>query len=246
VGGADAVVDVVAVGVGGHGGDLGPGAAVGLGGDLGGGPVGAVDHHLEAVQVGDALQQVGQVGLDGVVGRRAQDADAGPDRAGRPVGVGAEGGLDAVLDASGSLKPSGPKNLMPLSGMALWEAEMTAPAAAPKWRVRKATAGVGTTPAASTSPPAERIPATRALSSRVPEARGSRPTSTAGRAGGAGPWPLPRPGAPRPRPGQGEGELGGEVGVGQTSNPVGPEQLSHRYPPAGVNAWSTGAPCGPS
>jgi hypothetical protein len=33
--------------------------------------------------------------------------------------------------ASGSLKPSGPKNLMPLSGMALWEAEITAPAAAP-------------------------------------------------------------------------------------------------------------------
>jgi hypothetical protein len=72
VGGADAGVDVVAVGVGGDGGDLGPGAPVGLGGDLGGGAVGAVDHHLQAVQVGDALQQVGQVGLDRVVGRGPQ------------------------------------------------------------------------------------------------------------------------------------------------------------------------------
>ena len=33
--------------------------------------------------------------------------------------------------ASGSLKPSGPKNLMPLSGMGLCDAEITAPAAAP-------------------------------------------------------------------------------------------------------------------
>src|SRR4030095_13928380 len=38
---------------------------------------------------------------------------------------------------------------------------------------------------------------------------------------------------PGGRPAKGEGKLGGEVGVGQTSNPVGPEQLSHRYPPAG-------------
>src|SRR4029450_4183121 len=33
-----------------------------------------------------------------------------------------------------------------------------------------------------------------------------------------------------------EGELGGQVGVGQTTNPVGPEQGSHRCAPAAASA----------
>src|SRR5829696_3015823 len=53
-------------------------------------------------------------------------------------------------------------------------------------------AGVGTTPAASTSPPALRMPATRALSSSTPEVRGSRPTTTAGRPDPAGTAARPR------------------------------------------------------
>ena len=48
-------------------------------------------------------------------------------------------------------------------------------------------------------------------------------------------------------PAEGKGELGGQVGVGQTTNPVGPEQRSHRRSSGGrVSAWSTGEPCGPS
>src|SRR5919198_122820 len=42
-------------------------------------------------------------------------------------------------------------------------------------------AGVGRTPASTASPPALRMPATRALSRSRPEARGSRPTATSGR-----------------------------------------------------------------
>src|SRR5215218_2143709 len=60
-------------------------------------------------------------------------------------------------------------------------------------------AGVGTTPAASTSPPALRMPATRALSSSTPEVRGSRPTTTAGRPDPAGPSARRTPTAARPR-----------------------------------------------
>jgi hypothetical protein len=64
--------------------------------------------------------------------------------------------------ASGSFIPSAEKNLMPLSSGGLWEAEITTPASAARWPVRKATAGVGTTPSRSTSAPAEQIPADRA------------------------------------------------------------------------------------
>src|SRR5215212_10434053 len=60
-------------------------------------------------------------------------------------------------------------------------------------------AGVGTTPAASTSPPAERMPATRALSSSTPEVRGSRPTTTAGRSDPEAPSARSTPTAARPR-----------------------------------------------
>ena len=58
---------------------------------------------------------------------------------------------------------------------------MTMPASAPISTVRKATAGVGTTPRWSTSAPAEQRPAIRALSSRSEEMRVSFPMATWGR-----------------------------------------------------------------
>ena len=57
----------------------------------------------------------------------------------------------ASSTASGSLKPSAPKSLMPLSCQGLCEAEMTTPAWKPCVRARNATAGVVTMPALSTS-----------------------------------------------------------------------------------------------
>src|SRR4051812_19611812 len=71
---------------------------------------------------------------------------------------------------------------MPLSGYGLWLAEMTAPRSAPRSRTSQATAGVGTTPARSVTPPADATPAASASSSIGPERRGSRPTTTRGRA----------------------------------------------------------------
>ena len=44
-----------------------------------------------------------------------------------------------------------------------------------------ATAGVVVTPSRTASPPAEQIPAARAASRNSPDARGSRPTTMAGR-----------------------------------------------------------------
>ena len=64
----------------------------------------------------------------------------------------------ASSTASGSLKPSAPKSLMPLSCQGLCEAEMTTPAWKPCVRARNATAGVVTMPALSTCAPASRRP----------------------------------------------------------------------------------------
>src|SRR5688500_14578656 len=70
---------------------------------------------------------------------------------------------------------------MPLSGIGLWLAEIITPRSAPVCAVRCAIAGVGTTPASSTSAPALVRPATTAASSISPLARGSRPTTATGR-----------------------------------------------------------------
>ena len=69
---------------------------------------------------------------------------------------------------------------MPLSGYGLWEAEITAPASKPCCRTRYATAGVGITPAITTLPPTEQMPAANALSSIEPEIRVSRPIKNVG------------------------------------------------------------------
>ena len=47
--------------------------------------------------------------------------------------------------------------------------------------VKNATAGVGCTPAITTSPPASRMPSTSASSSHSPDSRVSRPTTSVGR-----------------------------------------------------------------
>ena len=67
--------------------------------------------------------------------------------------------------SSGSLKPAWLKNLMPLSGNGLCEAEMTTPASARSVRVRKAIPGVGMGPTSSTSTPIEQMPDDMAVSS---------------------------------------------------------------------------------
>ncbi len=67
--------------------------------------------------------------------------------------------------ASLSLKPSGPKNLMPLSWNGLCEAEIITPRSARIDRVRNPTAGVGTGPTRNTSMPTEVNPAVSAFSS---------------------------------------------------------------------------------
>ena len=70
---------------------------------------------------------------------------------------------------------------MPLSGMALCEAESITPRSAPSSAVSQATPGVGSSPSRSTSTPAEASPATTAASRNWPEIRVSRPTTATGR-----------------------------------------------------------------
>src|SRR4051795_280369 len=87
----------------------------------------------------------------------------------------------AASTASGSLCPPRLNNLMPLSGIGLWLAEIITPRSASVRPVGCAIAGVGRTPARSTSAPALDSPATTAASSISPLARGSRPTTATGR-----------------------------------------------------------------
>src|SRR4051794_23367728 len=89
--------------------------------------------------------------------------------------------------ASSSLWPPRAKNLMPLSGMALCEAESMTPRSASRNAVRYATPGVGSTPTSRTSTPALARPAMTAAVRNSPEALGSRPTTASGR------WPAKAP-----------------------------------------------------
>ena len=141
--------------------------------------------------------------------------------------------------ASGSLCPPRLNNLMPLSGIGLWLAEIMTPRSAPVVPVRKASAGVGSTPARSTSAPALVRPATTAASSISPLARGSRPTTATGRS-------VPSRSARTLRGGtrHRQGQLRREVGVGPSPG----RRRCRTGDPTDdpVSAWSTGAPCGPS
>jgi hypothetical protein len=66
--------------------------------------------------------------------------------------------------SSGSLKPSWPKNLIPLSWYGLWLAEIMTPALQRMSTVRNAIAGVGIGPTMITSAPIEQMPAASASS----------------------------------------------------------------------------------
>ena len=66
--------------------------------------------------------------------------------------------------ASDSLKPSGPKNLIPLSSAGLWLAEIITPRSARIETVSSPTAGVGTGPSSRTFIPVEVSPAVSAFS----------------------------------------------------------------------------------
>ena len=116
-----------------------------------------------------------------------------PDTSTRPASM-------ASSASSDSLRPPGPKILMPLSGIALCDAEMTMPRSAPRSAVRNATAGVGRTPSCSTSTPAEASPAATAASSISPDARGSRPSTANGRSPSRGVPAVPAASGSAPAP----------------------------------------------
>ena len=86
-------------------------------------------------------------------GRAAPSARASP-RSRRPISASIWRST-----SSESLKPSGPKSLMPLSSNGLCEAEIMTPRSARIERVSIATAGVGIGPSRSTSMPTEVKPA---------------------------------------------------------------------------------------
>ena len=81
--------------------------------------------------------------------------------------------------SSVSLRPPGRKNLMPLSGNGLCDAEITAPHTSSQAEAL-ATAGVGATPRRSTSTPSEASPAASAASSIGPDRLVSRPITNLG------------------------------------------------------------------
>src|ERR687886_1257881 len=89
--------------------------------------------------------------------------------------------------SSGSLWPPLAKNLIPLSGIGLWDAERTTPRSAPVSATSAATPGVGRTPASPTSTPALARPAITAAARNSPQAPGSRPTTPRGRGRANGP-----------------------------------------------------------
>ena len=92
-----------------------------------------------------------------------------------PLATNASISVSAAFD---SLKPSGPKNLIPLSIAGLWLAEIITPRSARIERVRNPTAGVGTGPSKSTFIPVLVKPAVKALSNIYPERRVSLPITT--------------------------------------------------------------------
>ena len=82
--------------------------------------------------------------------------------------------------ASSNLPPPRANNLIPLSGIGLWEAEIMTPRSAFDSATRCAIAGVGNTPTRYTFIPALVKPATTAASRNSPDARESWPTIAVG------------------------------------------------------------------
>ena len=102
-----------------------------------------------------------------------------------PAPIGERKGLESAASiwsstSSASLCPPAAKNLIPLSGAGLWDAEIITPKSAFISAVRKAVAGVGTTPASNTSTPEDASPAATAAAKYSPEILGSRPMTAIG------------------------------------------------------------------
>ena len=174
MGRATTVVDVVAVGFTVDLDDVGAGLAVRERADMAHCAVRAIDHDGQSLQ---GHGQAGQKMADVLAVRGGVGHDATDGVADRPVPGLPQAGLDLGLDMIGSLLPSAVKNLIPLSGMALWEADSMTPRSARRALVKYATAGVGRTPTSMTSTPALARPADTAACRNSPLARGSRPTT---------------------------------------------------------------------
>ena len=148
--------------------------------------------------------------------------------------------------SSGSFTPPAAKNLMPLSGAGLWDAEIMTPKSARESAIRNAAAGVGTTPASNTSTPELASPAETALERNSPEIRGSRATTATGRRPDAR-----RPSAILPSPSTtaaARARLSAMSTVRSAlASPRTPSVPNRRgMEPCLISASSTGAPCGPS
>ena len=142
VGRAVAVVDVEAVGLGADLEDLGAGQPEHLGRDLAGGAVGAVDDDLDAVEpVGQDGEQVGDVAGVAVGHRRRPGPTSAP--VGRCQSWSQRGPRSRPRSGRRACARRAAKNLIPLSGMALCDAESITPKSAWVSAVRKAIAGVG-------------------------------------------------------------------------------------------------------
>ena len=129
VGRAAAVVDVQAVGVGVDRDDVGAGVAERLRAGVAGGALGAVEHDLDAREgVVDGAHQVGGVLVDG---RRGTARRGRRRRRSAASHVLAQPRSIAISIASSSLWPPRARNLMPLSGIGLWDAESITPRSAP-------------------------------------------------------------------------------------------------------------------
>ena len=127
-----------------------------------------VDHDAHAVE--REVAREGVLDEDDVAAARVVEplraADGGAGAARAPCS--ASSAISRSISASassGSLKPSAPKILMPLSSYGLWLALITTPASARMLLVRYATAGVGMGPQSMTSPPIEQMPEASAVSS---------------------------------------------------------------------------------
>ena len=174
VGGAAAGVDVGAVGVGVEHLDLGAERPQHLGADLGGRPVGAVDHHAEAVEaatLGGRDDRLHPSGGGVVVVGDGAESTPGPRRAGGGIGQhGPQLGLEGVLLLVGraSDRPGRTASRRcPRTGCARPRSPRRAPRRAGPARPRWAS---GTTPSRTTSTPSLVSPAMSAASSNGPTA----------------------------------------------------------------------------
>ena len=158
--------------------------------------------------------------------------NGGCDRPRTPVGaslVDASACSMRSSTSSGSLVPPCAKNLIPLSAAGLCDADTITPKSALMSAMRNAAAGVGMTPASSTSTPELARPADTAAAMNSPDTRVSRATTATGRRPEAR-----RPSAIRPLPkhdcsrlSEAEGELDRQVAVRQAPDTVRAEKARH-------------------